>query len=150
LLDTNSDGASDTLTNYRQLTPAGGVVAYGWHPDGTRLCYVQGNQLRWVDAASGNSTTIVLPDSTVSVIAAPSVYWQPGEHTLVAFQAQPEGENLRNIYVWDEQDNTLTRLLPFAMPVTHNLFPRWHPYRKSIVYVSDYTVAPWANTPNGS
>ena len=44
----------------------------------------------------------------------------------------------------------LSYLLPYPVPVTHNLFPRWHPTRKRLVYVSDYTVMPWANSSPGT
>jgi hypothetical protein len=147
LLDRNGDNRSDTLVNFRDLTPGLAVNGYDWHPDGTRLC-VSGRGLSWVDAGSGAVTSIPIPDSSLTHIGSPSVFWRQGEHTLIAFQA--EAENLRNLYVLDTQDKTLTRLLPYSVSVTHNLFPRWHPTRKELIYVCDYTVMPWANTAPGS
>jgi hypothetical protein len=147
LVDQDGDGSSDELQDERALTTVGGIVGFGWHPDGTKLCTTNGSRLFWVDAASGNQTPILLPDSSLTRLASPSVFSRPGEHDLVAFQAQ--SENLANIYVFDVTDAKLTKLLPFAMPVTQNLFPRWDPTSKTILYVSDYTVQAWANSTAG-
>jgi hypothetical protein len=145
LRDLDADGASDTLDTYRQLTTGANVVAYGWHPDGTRLCVSRGGRLEWVDAASGAVTPIAVPDLALGRFLSPSVLVPSGQSSaLIAFQGQ--AENLTNIYVLDEAAQTLTRVLPYPVPVTHNMWPRWHPSRKAIVYVGDYTVALWANT----
>ena len=56
-------------------------------------------QLRSRCARSGALTRIEPPNEQLIRPAYPTVYWKPGEHTLVAFQAQ--AENLRNIFVWD-------------------------------------------------
>jgi hypothetical protein len=144
LHDTDGDGASDSLDTYRHLID-GTITGFAWHPDGTRLCVVRGGLLEWVDAATGAVTPISVPDRALGRFLSPSVYVGPGQPTpLIAFQAQ--AENRANIFVLDEAAGTLTRILPFAAPVTHNLFPRWHPSRKAIVYVGDYTVALWANS----
>ncbi len=147
LVDLNGDNRSDELQNYRLLAPGLGISGFDWHPDGTRLCVAGSRGLSWVDASSGAVTPIVLPDSSLSKMGSPAVFWRPGEHTLVAFQA--EAENLRNLYVFDVEAQKLIRLLPYSVPVTHDLFPRWHPTRKELAYVSDYTVMPWGNTTPG-
>jgi hypothetical protein len=144
LVDANGDNRSDSLDARRDLTPGRAVSSYDWHPDGTRLCVAGSGGLAWVDAGSGAIAPIPIPDNTLAKLAFPAVFWRPGEHTLIVFQA--ETENLRNLYLLDVEANTLTRLLPYAVPVTHNLFPRWHPTRKQLIYVSDYTVMAWANT----
>lgn len=143
LVDLNADSRSDTLMNLRRLT-TGGLTSYDWHPDGTRICVARGRTLSWIDPATGAVTPIALGDSLLTRFGGVSVFWRPGEHTLVAFQAA--SENLVNLYVFDVEDRTLTRVLPFSFAVTHNLFPRWHPYRKQLYYVSDYTVEAWANS----
>lgn len=151
LLDRNGDNRSDSLVNYRSIVPGLGVSSFDWHPDGTRLCTAGLGGLKWVDVSSGAVTQILLPDSVNNVLtkmAFPTVFWRPGEHTLIAFQA--ERENLRNLYVLDVEEKVVTALLPYAEPVTHNLFPTWHPTRKELAYVSDYTVMPWANTTPGN
>lgn len=148
LLDMNGDHRSDSLTNYRNLAPGFGVSAFDWHPDGTRLCATGSRGLVWIDAGSGAVSTITLPDSNLTKVSYPSVFWRQGENTLIAFQA--EAENLRNLYVYDVEANTVTRLLPYSVPVTHNLFPNWHPSRKRLAYVSDYTVMPWAESAPGT
>ena len=66
-------------------------------------------------------------------VPAPPIFWE-----------RAAGAN-----VWDVDDNTLTRLLPFPIPVSHNIYPRWHPTRQALAYVSDYTVRAWANTSAG-
>jgi hypothetical protein len=144
LVDRDGDAHSDTLIDYHQLTHTTAIASYDWHPDGTRLCVAASSGLSWVDASSGALTPIAIPDSSLTRFATPAVFWRPGEHTLLAFQAQTE--NLSNLYVLDIEDAKLTRILPYAMPVTTSLFPRWHPTRKELVYVSDYTVMAWANT----
>jgi Tol biopolymer transport system component len=63
---------------------------------------------------------------------------------LVAFQAARENQS--SIYVFNESDGTLTRVLPIAGSVDQPLQPRWHPRRKEIVYVCDYTVEAWSNS----
>jgi hypothetical protein len=115
------DARSDTLESYHRLTMTGGYSAFDWHPDGTKLCALGPNGLSWVDAMSGAVTPINIPDSSLTRIATPTVYWRSGQHTLVAFQAQ--AENLSNLYLLDIEDHTLTRLLPFSMPVTAALYP---------------------------
>ena len=144
LVDLNGDSRSDSLMNLRQLTFGAAISTFDWHPDGTRLCISDNAGLAWVDAVSGARTRIVLPDESLTRPGLPAVFWRPGEPTLVAFQAQ--AENLRNLYVLDEQDGTLTQVLPAPIPVNHSLFPRWHPTRKALVYVSDFTVRAWANS----
>ncbi len=141
---THPEARSDTLVNYHRLTTTGGVAGFDWHPDGTRIVVAVGGGLSWVDAATGAVSAIALPDSDLARILSPTVYWQTGEHTLVAFQAQIE--NRVNLYLLDIDDNTLTRLLPYAAPVTHNLFPRFKRDKKWLVYISDYTVAPWGRS----
>ena len=148
LRDRNGDARSDTLLNYVRLTASGNIGGYDWHPDGTRLCVATGGVLSWINAANGMVTPIALPDSDLTRPANPAVFWRPGEHTLVAFEAQ--SENLANLYLWDEQENVLVRLLPFSVPVTHRMFPRWHRTKKWLVYVSDYTVMPWGSTTPGA
>jgi hypothetical protein len=145
LRDRDGDGASDTLETFNRLTMQGSVAGFSWHPDGTRLCVARAGRLEWIDAASGAPTPIVVPDNTLARFLSPSVYVGAGQPTpLIAFQAQTE--NQVNIYVLDEAVGRLARVLPYPVPVTHNLFPRWHPYRKAIVYVGDYTVAAWASS----
>lgn len=148
LRDRNGDARSDTLVDYVRLTTGGNAGSYDWHPDGTRLCVAAAGRLQWVDAASGAATPIALPDSGVISASHPAVFWRPGEHTLIAFQAQQE--NLGNLYLLDVEDNALVRLLPFSVPITHTMFPRWHRTKKWLVYVGDYTVMPWGNTTPGS
>ena len=144
LHDSNGDGVSDSLDTYEHVID-GNILGFAWHPDGTRLCVSRNGVLEWVDAATGGATRIDVPDPTLARFLSPSVYVGPGQTTpLIAFQAQTE--NRANIYVLDEDAGTLTRVLPYSAPVTLNLFPRWHPSRKAIVYVGDYTVALWANS----
>ena len=148
LRDRDGDARSDTLLNYVRLTASGNIGGFDWHPDGTRLCAATGGVLSWINAANGTVTPIALPDTGVTRPASPAVFWRPGEHTLVAFEAQ--SENLANLYLWDEDDNVLVRLLPFSVPVTHRMFPRWHRTRTWLVYVSDYTVMPWGSSTPGA
>lgn len=148
LVNRNEDATSDsdTLVGYRPLTTfitGGGASNFAWHPDGTRILFLDAGGFSWVDVNSGAVQALGRPDSSLVDIQSPSVFAR-GSETLIAFQGRTE--NLVNIYVWDEQTEMLTRLLPFSTAVTHNLFPRWHPTRKQIVYVSDYTVEAWANT----
>lgn len=143
LVDLNADMRSDSLMNPRRVTH-GGIASYDWHPDGSRICVARSRTLSWLDPNTGSETPIALGDSLLTRLTGVSVFWRSGEHTLIAFQAA--SENLVNLYIFDEQDRTLTRVLPFSFGVNHNLFPRWHPYRKQIYYVSDYTVEAWANS----
>jgi hypothetical protein len=139
------DPTSDAVFDYRALTSGGGIVAFAWHPDGSRLCVARASGLQWVDIVTGAPTPIQMPPNSLERFLSPSVYVGPGQPTpLIAFQA--EVENQANIYLLDEAAQTLTKLLPFPVPVTHDLFPRWHPTRKAIVYSGDYTVETWAQT----
>jgi len=147
LLDRDGNQTSDTLVAHRRLTSTG-VARFDWHPDGTRLCVVSGSGFGWVNASSGAFTAIGLPDSDLVRFDGVSVYAPPGEHTLVAFQAARE--NLSNLYVYDEVDGDLTRVLPIPFGIDQPLMPRWHPRRKEIYYVSDYTVEAWANSSGGT
>ena len=147
LVDRDGNGSSDELVEHRRLTSTG-ISRFDWHPDGTRLCVVSANGLGWVDASSGAFAPIELPDSSLTRFGGVSVYAAPGEHTLVAVQAARE--NLSNLYVYDEVDRTLTRLLPTPFGIEQPMHPRWHPRRKEIFYVSDYTVEAWSNSSGGS
>jgi hypothetical protein len=148
LLDSNGDSRSDSLTNLRQVTSHAAISSFSWHPDGTRICIADGFGLAWVNVGSGDLTRIQVPDPLISRPALPAIFSRPGEHTLIAFQAQ--AENLRNLYILDEEDGTLAQALPFPIPVSHSLFPNWHPTRKALAYVSDYTVRAWANSSGGT
>ena len=146
LVDLNGDQTSDTLMHYRQLTTSG-VAFYDWHPDGTRIAVISGQGFGWVNSTTGAFEAIALPDSDVTGFDGVSVFAPPGQHTLVAFQAARE--NLSNIYVFDEVDRTLMRVLPVPGSIDQPLQLRWHPRRKEIVYVGDYTVEAWANSSGG-
>jgi hypothetical protein len=140
--DTDGDGGSDALYNFRRLTQGGNVSGFNWHPDGTRLIVSRTSRLEWVDAASGAATPIAIPQSGLGRFLSPSVYVSGTQTTpLIAFQATSETQ--ANIYVLDEAAGKVVRILPYPAPSTHDLFPRWHPTRKAIVYISDYSVAPW-------
>jgi hypothetical protein len=54
-------------------------------------------------------------------------------------------EATRDLYVYNETERLLTRVVPFSFPTTHNLYPRWHPTQRRIAYVCDYTVQAWSS-----
>jgi hypothetical protein len=64
-----------------------------------------------------------------------------GDPNLLSFQAASEGRGF--LYVYDLGRETLTRITPYEFTMGKNLFPRWHPTRREIVFICDYTVARW-------
>jgi hypothetical protein len=143
LMDMNGDGQSDSLMNFRELTHVGGVTSFDWHPNGQSLYFIKDGvdaiQHVGVDGSSMANLTFARHDSLITGFASVSVFAR--ESTLLTFEAS--SENRVNLYLYDEAQDNLVRLNPFGFPVTQHLFPRWHPTRKEIVYVSDYSVARW-------
>ena len=60
---------------------------------------------------------------------------------LLTFQAA--SENRIYLLVYDVASDDLIRITPYEFAVGRNLYPRWHPTRREIVFVCDYTVARW-------
>ena len=147
LLDTNGDSKGDTLINHEQLTTFGGVEGFDWHPDGQSL-YVTGHPtaIRKVSVASGQiikEIGFVQQDSLLSSPSFVSVFQRSGEPTLLAFQGN--SENLTHLYVYNEDEDVLSRVSPFPYPVNSTLFPSWHPDKRWLTYVSDYSVNAWSD-----
>jgi hypothetical protein len=146
LVDTDGDNRPDDLINHEQLTTFGNVVDFDWHPNGQSL-YVSGTpkSIRVVSVASGTverEIAFALQDSLMQGPRSISVFQRPGEHTLIAFQGT--SENLTHLYVYDEEDDMLTRVTPFPFPLTATLFPSWHPSKKWLTYACDYSVLAWS------
>ena len=144
LRDINMDARSDTLVNYRRLTDRGSVNSFDWHPNGQFIYYTSGLEKRSViriDVQSGAEEIInfTFQDSLIENVTSISVF--DDGVTLLAFEAL--SENRLHLYVYNESDQELTRLNRFAFPISHRLFPRWHPTRREIVFVSDYSIAAW-------
>jgi len=148
LWDMNHDGQTDSLVNLRELTHVGDVTSFDWHPSGQSLYFisegrngVNGIQHVSVDGSLLPALSFSQHDSLITNFASVSVFAR--ESTLLTFEAS--SENRVNLYVYDEAQDSLVRLNPFGFPVKQHLFPRWHPTRKEIVYVSDYSVARWVD-----
>lgn len=148
LLDTNGDSFADQLGNYRQLTTfQSNVAGYTWHPDGQSL-YVTGmgsNVLR-VNVNSGAVEEVLSFADPDSVLEAPryiTIFDRPGENMLMAFQATYESRN--RLYVYDMDVEVVVHVSPFAFPNSMQLYPRWHPGKMWLTYVSNYSVNAWSN-----
>ena len=147
LVDTNGDSKPDDLINHRQLTTFGRVNDFDWHPNGQSL-YVGGDpkNILKVSVANGvveESIGFLEQDSLLVNPTWINVFQRAGEHTLIAFQGN--SENLTHLYVYDEEDDMLTRVTPFPFPVNTTLFPSWHPTKKWLTYSSDYSVNAWSD-----
>ncbi|UCE02488.1 MAG: hypothetical protein JSW67_14795 [Candidatus Latescibacterota bacterium] len=142
LLDVDADARSDTLVNYRSLTDVGSVTSFDWHPEGHTVYFTTAGELAKVDVASGAVTPLPLTqhDELLADIDFVTVF-DDGSGTLLAFQGS--AENRTHLFVYEETSDTLVRVSPFPFGVTRNLFPRWHPQRKELAFVSDYSVAAW-------
>lgn len=147
IIDTDGDGKGDELVNNRQLTMFGGVTGFDWHPDGQSL-YVTGDPkvIFKVSSTSGliqKEIGFTSQDSLLATPSAVSVFHRSGEPTLLAFQA--DSENLTHLYVYNEDEEVLSRVTPYPFPVKTKLFPSWHPEKRWLTYVSDYSVNAWSN-----
>jgi hypothetical protein len=142
LLDVDADTRSDTLVNYRPLTDVGGVSSFDWHTSGQTVYFTADGELAKVDVASGTVTPLPLTqhDELLADIDFVTAF-DDGSGTLLAFQGS--AENRTHLFVYEEATDTLVRVSPFPFGVTQDLFPRWHPDRKELIFVSDYSVAAW-------
>jgi hypothetical protein len=147
LVDTNGDNQGDALENFNQLTHLGNVTGFAWHPDGQSL-YLTGDSkvIRKVSAIDGSSLGSLSFSDEDSLLASPayvSLFQRAGGPTLVAFQAT--SENRTHLYVYNEDEDMLTRVSPYPFPVGTQLHPSWHPEKMWLVYVCDYSVNAWSN-----
>lgn len=155
LRDLDGNATSDTLVEYRQITDVGSINSFDWHPNGQYLYYTTGVAQRSIFKVDVNSRaeeefTFTSGDSLIERITNVSVFDDKGS-TLLAFEAT--SENFVHLYVYHEDDDKLVRVNRYPYSVAHTLFPRWHPVRREIVFVSDYGVAAWSNfdpTPIGN
>lgn len=144
LLDRDMDSRSDTLVNYRRLTETGNVTSFDWHPLGHTIYFTAAGNLASIPSSGGDPIPISLVhhDSSLADLDYVSVY-DDGSGVFLALQGS--AENRTHLYVYEEAIDSLVRVSPFSFGVTRNLFPRWHPNRKELVYVSDYSVGLWIN-----
>lgn len=151
IVDKNADARSDTLENFVRLTTAGGVTSLSWHPDGQHIYYTASARLFRLNVnAPGAAERIDLYGLTSSTdtlavegIANVDVFKGSASPLLIAFQANLTEETTRDLYVYNETDHVLSRVLPFPFMTSHSPFPRWHPTQRRIAYVCDYTVQAW-------
>lgn len=153
LVDKNNDAISDTLENFEQLT-TGGASSFSWHPSGEYIYYTDnGRAIRKINLSTRavmdlNISGIATSTDTVAVegIGGIDIFRGSTTPTWITFQGTLREESTRDLYIYNEDDRELLRVLPFAFSTTHDLFPRWHPSRREIVYVSDYSVQAWTGS----
>jgi len=148
LVDDNGDNRPDDLINHRRLTDFGRIKDYDWHPNGQSL-YVSADpkKILKISVASGmveKEIGFLEQDSLLTNPSGISVFQKPGGHTLIAFQGV--SENLTHLYVYDEEDEELTRVSPFPFPSGSTLFPSWHPTKMWLTYSCDYSVNAWSSS----
>ena len=151
IVDKRAPAGSDTLENFVRLTTSGGVSSLSWHPDGQHIYYTASARLFKLNVnAPGVSERIDLYGLTSSTdtlavegIGSVDVFKGSVSPLLIAFQANLKDEATRDLYVYNETEGILSRVLPFPFQTTHSLFPRWHPTQRRIAYVCDYTVQAW-------
>ncbi len=143
LLDSNSDGVSDTLVNMRAITE-GGISSFDWTADGQSIYFLRSGKefiyrLTVANPSAIEEISLAEHDSELTNLGFISVF--KGDSNLLTFQGT--SENRVYLYVLDRSTNSLIRITPYEFAAGRNLFPRWHPTRREIVFVSDYTVARW-------
>ncbi len=144
LHDLDSDGVSDSLMNLRQLTNEGGITSFDWTPDGQFIYFLAAGKdeifkLPVANPQAVESISLAALDSELGDLRFISVCRADGN--LLAFQGS--SENRVYLFVYDVAAASLIRATPYEFPPGRNLFPRWHPTRREIVFVGDYTVARW-------
>ena len=142
LLDSNSDGVSDTLVNMVALTEEA-VSSFDWTPDGQSIYFLRGSsiiyRLNVANPTQIEEIDVSVHDAELGNLGFISVF--RGDANLLAFQGTSEGRVY--LYVLDRGTNSLVRITPYEFAAGRNLFPRWHPTRREVVFVCDYTVARW-------
>ncbi|HZL84856.1 MAG TPA: hypothetical protein VFD07_05695 [Candidatus Krumholzibacteria bacterium] len=144
LLDSNSDGVSDTLVNMNAITEEA-VSSFDWTPDGQFIYFLRGGstvyRLNVANPTQVEEIDVGVYDPELGNLGFISVF--RGDANLLAFQGT--SENRVYLYVLDRSANSLVRITPYEFATGRNLFPRWHPTRREVVFVCDYTVARWLN-----
>lgn len=143
LRDNNSDGTSDELVNLRRVTTEGGVISFDWTSDGQSIYFLRAGKAfiyrLQVETQAVEPISLADIDSELEDLRFISVF--RGDSNLLTFQGASEGRVF--LYVYDLASQSLVRVTPYSFQMGKNLFPRWHPTRREIVFVNDYTVARW-------